>query len=205
MKKILLFGLMGMATFLGTNVLGQKINLASGNLNFLKSEKALKVEYVYDGMRVGKFNTEEEFLQKKTTDYNNKEAGKGDKWAKTWKEDRAYKFQPKFEELINKVLKDKGVSVLPENTSAKYTIIVKTVFTDPGWNVGVSRKPAYVDFDILFIETGKPENVLAKILMRKVPGQDTMGYDFETGFRLQESYAKCGKSLGKFLLKKALK
>lgn len=205
MKKILLVSLLVIATILSTSVSAQKIKLVKGDFKFLSGEKTLKVEYVYDGMGVGKFKTEDEYVQKKVTEYNSKEAGKGDNWEKNWKGDRALKYQPKFEELINKVLKEKGVSVLPTNTDAKYTIVVKTTFTEPGWNVGVSRMPASVNFEINFVETDSPQNELAKITMLKVPGQDAMGYDFDTSFRIQEAYAKCGKSLGKYLLKMAYK
>lgn len=205
MKKIMFLCLLGLATFLGSSVYGQKMKLVSGNLSFIKGEKAFNVEYVYDGMRVGKYKTEDEYIQKKSSEYNSKEAGKGEKWAQSWKADRAAKFQPKFEELINKMLKDKNVSVSPANSSAKYTIIVKTVFTEPGWNVYVSKQPAFVDFEVYFIETANPQKVLASISMKKTPGQGGMGFDYDTGFRIQEAYAKGGKSLGKFMLKNGLK
>jgi len=44
--------------------------------------------------------------------------------------------------------------------------------------------------------------VIAKISIDDVAGQTFGGYDFDTGVRLQESYAKAGKELGKFLRKK---
>jgi len=33
------------------------------------------------------------------------------------------------------------------------------------------------------------------------PGMDAMGYDFDTGVRIQESYAKLGKALSAYILK----
>jgi len=37
------------------------------------------------------------------------------------------------------------------------------------------------------------------------PGTTFTGYDYDTGLRIAEAYAKCGKSLGAFLSKKAFK
>jgi hypothetical protein len=41
--------------------------------------------------------------------------------------------------------------------------------------------------------------------MTGVPGRGAMGNDYDTGFRIQEAYAKCGKETGAFLAKKAFK
>jgi len=180
----------------------QKIKLLSGDLDFLEGQTELMVEYVYDGMAVGKFDKEEDYIEKKVADYNKKEDGKGDEWLENWKADRTERFEPKFEELMNNYLDSKDVNVGQDNLDAPYTIILKTDFTEPGFNVGVMRKPAMIDVTITFVETQNPENEMAVISMKKVPGQGAMGYDFDTGFRLQEAYAKCGKSLAKFLLKK---
>jgi hypothetical protein len=35
------------------------------------------------------------------------------------------------------------------------------------------------------------------------PGQDAMGFDYDTGLRLQEAYAKSGKEIGKLIVKEA--
>ena len=48
------------------------------------------------------------------------------------------------------------------------------------------------------------DNVEAKMTIKKVPGQGGFGADFDSGYRLQESYAKLGKTLAKYIDKKAL-
>ncbi len=204
MKKIsvLIVGLLFL--FSSTNLFAQKIKLVSGDLSFLKGQTKLNVEYIYDGMMVGK-KTEVEYIKDRMEKYNKDEPGKGEKWLTSWKGDRTKRFQPKFEELLNKYLEPAKVSVSANNSDAKYTLVLKTTFTDPGYNVGVSRKPSYIDVEVTFIETGKSATELAKITMLKAPGQDWGGYDFEAGYRIQESYAKSGKTLGAFLMKKAFK
>ena len=40
---------------------------------------------------------------------------------------------------------------------------------------------------------------LAVMKINKVPGRDAMGFDYDTGVRIEEAYAKAGKSIGKFI------
>ena len=97
--------LMGFASF------AQKIKVTSGDLDFLKGQTAINVEYNYDNMGVGKFDKEEDYINQKVEDYNKKEAGRGDKWKESWIGDREERFEPKFEELINKNLEKSNVKV----------------------------------------------------------------------------------------------
>src|SRR6476469_9044366 len=80
----------------------QKLKLIEGDLSVLKSEKTINTTFAYDNMSVGKFNKESDYIAKKKEDYNAKEAGKGDKWAKDWLNDRPDKFEPRFNELFAK-------------------------------------------------------------------------------------------------------
>lgn len=52
-------------------------------------------------MGVGKFKDEADFVNKKKSEYNKKENGRGDKWEKSWIADRELRYQPHFEELFN--------------------------------------------------------------------------------------------------------
>src|SRR5262249_1181495 len=80
----------------------QHIKLLEGNIDALKNEKTISVEYTYDDMRVGKYDKEKDYINDKTADYNKKEPGKGDTWAKNWVGDRNYRYEPKFNELFEK-------------------------------------------------------------------------------------------------------
>ncbi len=73
-------------------------------------------------------------------------------------------------------------------------------FTEPGFNVGVMRMPAYTNMEAQFVKTGTTAEE-AVITMTKAPGADAMGFDYDAGARISESYAKAGKSLGAFLEK----
>ncbi|MEI7662906.1 MAG: hypothetical protein WCK34_11925 [Bacteroidota bacterium] len=205
MKKLtllLLVGL-GMVLFASLEVSAQKIKLESGNFTALKGQTNLNIEYVYDNLSVGK-KSEDEYIKGKVSDYNAKEPGKGDKWLTSWKNDRPRRYQPKFEELMDKYLSSKGIKV-GAFANAKYTVIVKTTMIEPGWNVGVMRRPALINVTVSVVETANRANEIAKVTIEKSPGAGAWGYDFDTGLRIQEAYAKCGKELAKLMIKKGLK
>ena len=168
-------------------------------LEFLKGQEKIKLAFVYDDMQVGKM-TEEAYVAKKKEEYNEKEAGRGDKWEKMWVEDRSKRFSPKFKELFNKYVENDGLSVDESYDDAKYTMTVKTTWTEPGYYIGISSKPALISGKIVFAETSNPEKALAEIEFIKAPGNSMATWD--TGERIKESYAKLGKTLAQYLSKK---
>ncbi|UCG28004.1 MAG: hypothetical protein JSV24_01210 [Bacteroidales bacterium] len=203
MKKIC-FAL-GIILLAGTALSAQKIVLKSGDLDFLKGEKFIDIEYDYSNMAVGKFDKEEDYVNKKVDEYDKKYpgTGRGEQWKEAWIGDRKARFQPSFEELLNKYLEKPGVYVGPENDDASYTLILKTTFTEPGYNIYISKKPAKINVEAIFVETANPENVKALIISKNNPGRTFGNEDFDTGIRIGEAYAKCGKELGAWLAKKA--
>lgn len=198
-KKILLFSFI-IVSFSLLNSCGGSFKIAQGNLDFLKGAKEFKIEYDYSNMGVGKFAKEDEYINDKVTTYNAKEAGKGDKWREAWKSARANYYQPKFEELLNTHLSEKATAY-PRLSKAKYTLIVRTTFIEPGYNVYISRKNAEINVIIDIVETANPTNILASLSYNNIPGRSGDWDDFSVGSRISESYAKAGKELGKFLKK----
>ncbi|MGZ4986880.1 MAG: hypothetical protein ACXWBP_02455 [Limisphaerales bacterium] len=185
--------------------LAQDIKLESGTLGFLKGEGTLNTEYAYDGLTVGKM-TEKDYIEKKVAEYNAKQAGTGDKWLASWKTDRAARFEPKFEELLNKQFESRKIALKAgKSPDAKFTLVLKTTSLEPGWNAGIMRRPAEVSTQAEFYEGKDRSKPLAVITLLKAPGRDAMGFDFDVGYRFQEGYAKTGKELGYFLYKKALR
>lgn len=202
MQKFIYASVMAISLLAADASLAQRVDLRSGDVGVLSGQKTVNVEYDYSEFGVGKFATEQEYLDKKSAEYNAKEAGKGDAWKKAWVEDRKARYEPKFEELFNKGLEDKGITAVKARPDVQYTLIVKTKFIEPGFNVGVMRKNAYVDFEVDLVESANKSNKVAEIGMRNVPGGQFGGFDFDTGVRIAESYAKAGKSLAAFLDKK---
>lgn len=178
---------------IGLAVKAQKVKLESGSLDVLRNEKTINIEFEYDGMSVGKYDTEKEYLEAKKAEYNKKEAGKGDAWAESWKNDRESRYQPRF---IKEFTEQSNMTV---DKTAKYTLIFKTTSTEPGYNVVVSRKNAEIDGEAWIVETADHSKIIAKIKVSNAPGRIYGGYDYDTGVRLQEAYATAGKKLGKYI------
>lgn len=199
MKKIILLTTALLLCTVGMVGYAQKVKLEKGNLGVLKGASTVNVIYDYSNMSVGKFKKEEDYIAKKKADYNKKEAGKGDKWEQAWIADREKRFQPQFEELYAKYADMK----IGDNPNAKYTWIIKTTRTEPGFNIGVMRKYAEIDCEALLVETADQSKVVAKVTIKKSVGRSYGGYDYDSGTRVQESYALAGKVLGKLVKKKA--
>jgi len=181
----------------------QKLKVVSGKIKDLSSYKSYNMVYSYDeGLKIGK-KTEEVYLEEKREAKNESEAGAGDAWVAKWEENKeGGKFFEKFETLFNNVLEDKGVTGSRDNADADCTIQVNVFFLDPGFNVGVARRPAYLSTTATFIVDGEE---VVTINMDKAPGQGAMGYDFDAEYRISESFEKTGKTLGKALAKQAYK
>lgn len=190
-KQLGLLLLSGAFTFTAT---AQKIKVTEGSLEAVKNIKEFNIEFTYENMSVGKFKTEAEYVNKKKEEYNKKEAGKGDKWAEAWVNDRKSRFEPKF---VEKFEEYSGAS---EKGNAKYTIIFNTSFTEPGFAIGIGfggSKSAEINGELTVVETENRSNVIAKLTITKSPGRTGTGYDFDTGERISESYEKAGKEFGK--------
>jgi len=197
MKKVLFLAVFQIF-FAGYTVMGQKITLDEGSLDFLEGQEQLLVKYDYSNLSVGKFDREEDYISDRVAAYNKDEAGKGDKWKESWLNDRPVRFEPKFEELFN-ITGDSKI-VCGGDNKAGYEMIVHTTFVEPGFNIGITRKNAYIDTEIIFKEIASGEEV-ATILVKSCPGRDALGFDFDTGYRIEEAYAMLGKSLARYLLK----
>jgi hypothetical protein len=200
MKKVFLITLVQFLIS-GMCINAQKMTLQNGSVDFLKDQQTILVKYDYSNLAVGKFDKEDDYIAKKVADYNKDEAGKGDKWKEAWFNDRQQRFAPKFEELFNDYIKAKNLQCDQAAADAKYEMLVHTTFIEPGFNVGITSKPAFINVEVSFRETGSDKD-LAVITVQNCPGRDVMGFDFDTGYRLAEAYAKLGKSLANFLLKK---
>lgn len=173
----------------------QKIKQTEGNLSFLKGQKELSIEFVYaDDLNVGKY-TELKYIERKMAKADEKEPGSGKKWLESWQNDRPKYYQPKFIELFNDVMKKKVVSLSEDHESANYLLIVETIFIEPGYNVGVSRKNAYINLVVSIVENNNHNNILAKFTINKSPGRMAFGTDFIPGLELEKHMQRLQKCL----------
>jgi hypothetical protein len=183
------------AIIISGSLFAQKIKVQSGKLSALNGIKKIKIEYDYSDLGVGKFDKEEDYIAKRVSEMNENEAGTGDTWKENWFKDREERYEPKFEELFAKYTEpiESGKDI-----ESKIIMNVHTIFIEPGFNVGITRRPSLIN---QIITITKEEKELVVISMDKCPGSDVMGADFDTGWRISEAYAKAGKSFGKYLKK----
>lgn len=184
------------AMTLSLSSFAQRVKVIEGNIPAdFNSQKSVNTEFTYEDMGVGKYDREADYIKDKTEEYNKKEAGRGDNWAKSWVADRKNRFEPKFDELFTKY------SDLSLNKNSKYTIIFHTTFLEPGFNIGITRRNAYVNGEAIIVETANKSKVLAKLSVDKAPGKSFWGNDYDTGERLSECYATAGRAVAKQLKK----
>lgn len=176
--------------------------LESGDIAGLKGVTKVNLIYDYSHMGVGSFATEQEYIDKKMDD-NKKDPAKADKWKEGWLGARKGRYEPKFEELFTKTGEKTGIYGINYASDAPVTLKVETTFIEPGFNVGVVRKNASVNFKCTFMT--KEGKEIATYLIRNVPGGQAMGYDFDAGSRIAESYAKAAKMLMKDVNKRVKK
>jgi hypothetical protein len=196
MKHLKLLTLIALVLFISNRGLGQKVELLSGDLSVLKSEKTIDFKFTYDSMMVGKGRksmTETEYVSKKTSEYNKKTPGKGDEWAKAWKDDRDARYQPAFTKMFEQY------SSLQMAANAKYTLIFKTTMTEPGFNIMVHQEPAQIDGLAYIVETANNSHIIAKLSLTRANGRGFWGSDFDSGERLTEAYETAGRGLAYFI------
>ena len=182
--------------FIATYTIAQRVEVTDGNLDALKGIKKLNVKYDYSNMTVGK-KSEKEYVEDKKESYNKKESGKGDKWAKDWVADREGRYEPAFEDGFNK----NGDMQIGYNPKEKYTLLFKTIVTEPGFNAGVMRKNSYIDGTAWIVETADQNKVIAKLEVNKCPGRVIFGDDFDTDERIMEAYTAAGRALARYFRK----
>ncbi|GEP49804.1 hypothetical protein FNO01nite_04760 [Flavobacterium noncentrifugens] len=195
MKKTVLLLLL-----VSSAAIAQKMKVVSGDFKNLKGISEYDVAFDYTGLTVDKFKTEDEFLADKMK--KREEKGKDEDFKTSWFADREKRYEPKFIESFNKrfdgtVKIDKGLK------SAKYKMTVKTTWIHPGFNVGVARSNSKITAEITISDAANPSNVLLVVSYEKAEGAGAMGYDFDSGYRISESYAKLAKEFASDIKSKA--
>jgi hypothetical protein len=208
MKAKNIFILIGISLFLSSGVFAQA-KLTSGDMKALKGQSEVILKYDYTNMGVGKYKSADEYTAEKVAEMNKKKEGSGDAWLEKWKSDRTEKFEPAFRKDFNGEVDSYALAGKDDSPNAKYTLIIRTTFTEPGFNasmaIGFAKKPATIDVTIELIETANPGTVLGTVEIKKVQSKSMGGYDYDTGGRIESCYERAGEYFGKYLVKNVLK
>lgn len=191
LKLTLLFVLMVSAT-----TFAQKLKVQEGKLKNLEAITEYNMVFDYTDVQIPKYKNEEEFLEDKMKKRDEDEPGSGEKFRESWFIDREERYKPKFIESFNKRFDD-GEIKATEKPDAKYTMKIHTTKLYPGYNVGVWRHNAEIDATITVYETANPSNIVFSGSYKDVQGNGAMGYDFDSGYRISECYAKLAKEFAK--------
>ena len=172
-----------------------------GKIENIRHVTDFKVVFIYDSMRVGGYGSEEMFISKKVSEYNEKKAGSGDKWLEDWINARINFYEPEFIEAISQNLKRKKIT-FGTNSGSKHTLIVRTKYIEPGFNTvlpgAIASLDAYSHFQFDFIENYEPGRLLLSLYVQNVRGRFP-GIDIDPFSRIAESYSKAGNLLGSYL------
>ena len=173
----------------------QEVDIMKGELIFLKDEKTINIEFTYDKLMIGDDGKEENYIKRKTTEMNAKEAGTGDTWAIKWQEDKAMRYEPKF------ILGYTNLSGMTVSKDAKYTMIFNTKALEPGYSIGISKRNAGIDGTATIVETANRGKILAKLSVERPEENKFRGAAFDAGSRIADAYYLSGQKVAKFIKK----
>lgn len=173
----------------------QEVTLTKGNLEFLKGEKTINIEFVYDKLKIDDYGKEENFIKIKKAEKDAKEPGGGEKWLKEWEDDKKNKFEARF------ILRFGENGKIAFNKESKYTLVFSTLYMEGGYSVGVAKKNAVIDAQAWIIETGKPDKKLAMFVIDRAPESMWRGAAFDSGDRISQAYMLAAKQLAIFIKK----
>jgi hypothetical protein len=208
MKKIRYVILTGLFLLPGIYSFAQ-CKLTSGDISVLKGQSEVNLQFDYSQMAVGKFKTEDAYVDNRKTEMNKHKSGSGDDWADKWKNDKTDKYQPGFERGMNMVLANFNFNARENAVTAKYTLLVHTTFLEIGTSSVVGygfgyagHKDTYISVSVDVVETENPTKVLATIEMKRENSEYQGGWsDVDAGMRIQGSYTRAGQDFAGFIYK----
>lgn len=174
----------------------QKVTLLEGELKFLKGQSTIQVSFTYDSMLVETNTPEELFVRTKKSELEQKQAGLGARWEKSWTEDRKWKLEPAFKNMFARTLK---VSTIGK---AQFSVIFQTNRTVPGWNFGVAlvQQESIIDGIATIVDNNDPTKVLARLDLKGMDGRGTVAqHAWETGDQIAKAYETAGRELALFI------
>lgn len=172
--------------------------LLSGSLAGLKGQPSYALIFTYDSMIIGVDKAEKQYLEEKRKIWEQNEPGKGDDFVHQWFDDREALYEPAFIRGF-----EKHSAIKLNDKDAKYTVIVKTIRTEGGWDVGVMGHPGEIDAEIWIVESADHSKVIAKLGFYGFSGTVSSGGDFEMTRRIQSAYEITGKWLADYIKRKA--
>ncbi|GAA4165288.1 hypothetical protein GCM10022217_37240 [Chryseobacterium ginsenosidimutans] len=167
--------------------------MISGDYNFLKDQKFIKVVFKFEGVTFAKKKiSEDQFIADRIKEIE-KKSGKeeAEKWKADWQYSKEKTFQDKFLASWNK---NTDIKAATNFEMTKYTLMVEPIWIFQGFFGGIGSIPAEMNSKMTFIETDNPDNVLMVVEGIKATGDNVIGIP-NNNDRIAECYAKTSKML----------
>lgn len=180
----------------------RKKYVRASDLRFLKGQSEVNIEFDYSSMQVGEFTNEQDYINKRVNELNAKTPGRGDQWADAWIGDRKAKYEPEFIEILNRYVarKKTGLIFTVNAANAKYTLVINTTFTEPGFEAGVVYRWAYLHLQAIFYESNSPDVAVGFVGINQPPTTGHTGVIHNYG-GITLAYKTCGDALGRWIFK----
>jgi len=180
------------------NVIAQKIKFVKGDVENLIGITEYNVVFDYSNIIIANFDSEEEFLKDKMAIRDAQKIGSGEKFKHDWFTFRDSLYEPSFIEVFNDYFILKRKIKVQENSDAKYTMLINTVFVYPGYNVGVWYEDSKLKATVTVFETSIPENIIFTTKEIYVKGKAT----YHTGKRISNAYGMLARRIAAYLRRK---
>lgn len=178
---------------LSSCLMAQRVKVISGDYNFLKDQKFIRVVFKYDHLKFEKKNlSEEEFVANRISEIEKlKGKEEAEKWRLDWEYSKEHTFPDKFMTSWNK---NTVIQASDKFTKTKYTLIVEPNWMHIGLFIPLASDKALVSSTMTFIETDNPNNVLMVVEGIKATGDNGFGVP-NNNDRIAECFAKTAKML----------
>lgn len=180
-------------------IYSQKIKVKEGDIKFFKGVDEYNVIFDYSNLEIPNYNSEEDFLEDKMAKREEKLIGDGERFKKSWFDDRKNLYEPYFIDFFNDyfIMKRK-IKVSKNNIAAKYTIFVKTKMIYPGYNVVVGWEGAKLYAIISVYRTDTPNEILFSSKTVYIQGKSS----YNAGVRIANTYGILGSAFARYLRRK---
>jgi len=176
----------------------QTKKLIQGDLLTLQAVRSMNIVFTYDSMIIGAGTSETEYLRERERRWNEREPGKGAAFVKKWFDDRKRLYEPAFIKNF-----EQHAPVKLGDPDAQYTMVVKTMRTEGGWDIGIGSKKGEIDGELWIVESSNHDKIIAKIGFYEFMGKSADGGDFGMTLRIRDAYVNAGWVLGSYIKKHA--
>ncbi|AZA81053.1 hypothetical protein C1637_00265 [Chryseobacterium lactis] len=173
--------------------MAQRVKVISGDYNFLKGQKFIKVVFKFDGVTFARKKiTEEQYIAERMAEIEKrKDKEEAEKWKNDWEYSKTKTFQDKFLASWNK---NTDIEAATHFEKTKYTLIVEPTWISQGIFGGIGSIHAEMNSRMTFVETDNPNTVLMVVEGLKATGDNVIGVP-NNNDRIAECYAKTSKML----------